>query len=69
MALSKHMQLMEGEFDKLSPEEQEFVMEIKGNFHYRNGHTYPDGSMGSIDISPKQLNNALAYVLNKFKGV
>ena len=54
-----------GEFDKLSPESAEEVMKIVAGFHYRDGKKNWDDSLGTIDITPKQLNDALAYFIKK----
>ena len=50
-------------FDQLSEDEQDVVVEIAGNFHYRTRMTHPDGSLGVIKITPGELRDALAYAL------
>ena len=50
------------EFDKLSPEVKDFIMEVVAQYHYRNGTKHPDGSRGDINITLKEMNDTLAYV-------
>lgn len=52
-----------GEFDKLCDIDRELVMKIVANFHFRDGKRYDDGSMGTIYISPKQLNDCIAHAM------
>jgi hypothetical protein len=54
---------LNGKFDDLNDDQKETVMELVAMFHYRDGSPHNDGSMGTIVISPRQLNNLLAYVL------
>jgi|WetSurMetagenome_2_1015567.scaffolds.fasta_scaffold829392_2 hypothetical protein len=52
-------------FDSVQSEEvQEFIKEVVANFHYRDGKKHEDGSMGSIEISPRQFNDCLAFTMN-----
>lgn len=62
---------MKDSFDKLSsPLDKQMIMQIKANFHMRNGKKHEDGSMGVIDITPKQLNDCLAYtILETIKSI
>lgn len=60
----EHKQLMEDKFNSLTEEEKEFVMEIVACFMYRTGKKQHDGSLGEIEITPKELNDALAYAIN-----
>ena len=50
-----------GAFEKLDGQKKELVMEIVAHFHYRDGKRQPDGSMGSIEISPGELRDCIAY--------
>jgi len=51
-------------YNKLSKvEDQILVQEIKACFHMRNGKLQEDGSIGEIKITPKELNDALSYIL------
>ena len=43
--------------------EKEKIMEIVANFHYRDAKKHVDGSFGTIEISPNQFNDCLAYML------
>jgi hypothetical protein len=52
-----------GSFDRLSELEKEFVMELVANFHYRNGVKHDDGSMGEIIITPRQMNDCIAFAI------
>lgn len=51
-------------FDDLPDSMQEKIMEIVANFHIRNGVKHSDGSMGTIKITNRQMNNCLAYMIN-----
>jgi hypothetical protein len=53
-----------GAFDSLGDQSKEFVMECVACFHYRNGYINHDNSMGEVKITPKELNDILAYGLN-----
>ena len=65
--LHPHLYLKDisGSFKKLSVEHAELVMEIVAQYHYRNGVKNNDGSMGTIRISPAELNDCLAFILLK----
>jgi hypothetical protein len=55
--------MLKDAFNKIRDRQDEvFIQEIVSHFHYRNGLEHPDGSLGEIKISPKQLRDALAYV-------
>ncbi len=49
-----------GCFHKLSPSQKEKVMSIVAIFHIRNGKRNPDGSMGEIVITNRELNDCLS---------
>jgi hypothetical protein len=49
------------QFALLSKSDKELVMVVVSHFHLRNGQNHPDGSRGTIEISPKQFNDILAY--------
>lgn len=49
-------------FEKAPKHVQDAAMEITANFHFRDMKKYEDGSIGTIEISPKQLNDCLAYM-------
>lgn len=61
--MQNHKKLSSGVFEILDEDQKEFVMECVACFHYRNGKSNLDGSMGEINISPGELTNLLAYVL------
>jgi hypothetical protein len=42
---------------------QEFIQRIVAQFHYRNGVTQKDGSMGEIHVTTKEFRDALAYAI------
>ena len=48
-----------------SSQERNDVMALVALYHYRDGRSHPDGSMGTIDISPGQLRDLLAYVMTE----
>ena len=52
-----------GSFDQANDLDREAVMEIVANFHYRDMKRSDDGSLGSIKITHKELNDCLAYAL------
>lgn len=54
---------MLGAFDKLTPEQKEYLHCLHACFTYRNGVRHPDGSRGEIKITPLQMLNLLAYTL------
>jgi len=54
---------MKDSFDQLDVRQDKLlIQEVVSMFHYRNGTRNPDGSMGEIRITPKQLRDALACV-------
>jgi len=59
------MRAEEGAFDDLSSENKEFVMELVAGYDYRTGKIHPDGSMGVIKITSKQLNDLLAFAFSE----
>lgn len=66
MPIMEHFLNSIGMFDAaLSEAEQELVMEIVGCFHERDGTKHEDGSRGTIKITPKEMNDILAYLLRK----
>lgn len=50
-------------FDLLTQPEKEIVMGIVADYHYRTRVTHDDGSLGEINITPKEFNNVLAKVI------
>jgi hypothetical protein len=52
-------------FDGLVDPERNDVMVLVAMYHYRDGKKHDDGSMGTIDISPGQLRDLLAYVMTE----
>lgn len=44
---------------------REIINEVVANFHMRDGAAHPDGSRGSIKISPDQLRDCLAYMATR----
>lgn len=59
------MNTEQGAFQKLTDEEQGFIMEIQSGYHHRTGLRHPDCSMGIIKISPKEFNDCLAHALRR----
>lgn len=52
-----------------SPENiKQIVLELMAAFHMRNGVQHPDGSLGTIVISPKQFRDCLAYMTSISPG-
>jgi hypothetical protein len=49
-------------FYELSDDEKDIVMQVAANFHYRNGVKHPDGSLGEIRITNRQLTDCFAYM-------
>ena len=39
----------------------EEILETVSYFHYRNGVQHDEGSMGTIEITPKEFKDVLAY--------
>jgi hypothetical protein len=58
----------DGMFDSVSYGERDIVMRLVAPFHFRNGCKNLDGSMGTIYITPGQLNDVLAYALSVEEG-
>ena len=46
-------------FDDLPELERERILTLSSHFHYRDGKTFIDGSMGSIHITFKELRSIL----------
>ena len=59
---------IKGYFNDTNDVIKETILEIVGNFHIRNGVKQLDNSMGVIDITLKQFNDCLAYMvkINEF---
>lgn len=51
---------IKGSFDQVYNDQ--FIMEIVANFHFRNGIKNEDGSRGEVIITTKEFNDCLAYV-------
>lgn len=51
-----------GSFDEVDDETKELIMRIVSNFHLRDAVLHEDGSMGTIQISPKQLRDCIAFI-------
>ena len=49
-----------GQFYKLSDDDQKAVKWMVYRYHHSNGVRHPDGSLGTIKITPGQLRDALA---------
>lgn len=58
-----HYQESRGMFDRLTEETKIIVMEIVACFHCRTGINQIDGSRGEIRITPKEMNDMIAYAL------
>ena len=54
---------IKGSFDAVPESLKNPIIAIVANFHYRDIYVYPDGSMGTIKISPKQFRDCLAYIV------
>jgi len=61
MRIQRHKLIAIGKFETLPKLAQEFIKEVVANFHIRNGVKNSDGSMGTIEISPGELRDILAY--------
>lgn len=61
----KISELIEGQFDELDDDTKEAIARLVSYFHYRDIRRYEDGSIGTIEISPKQLRNLLAYAYSR----
>jgi hypothetical protein len=59
---TEFLQQIDGAWDKLAPKDQEPILEILAQFHFRDGKKYDDGSMGTVYISPKQFRDLLAWL-------
>lgn len=59
--LEKFFAKFEGAFDRTSEKERERIMFLLAHFHFRDGKKYDDGSMGTVNISPKQFRDLLAF--------
>lgn len=56
--------LYDNKFDVLSEEDAVFVQRLASRFHYRDGEKNEiDNSRGTIRMTAKQLNDALAFAL------
>jgi hypothetical protein len=49
----------------LSEAEKQLVLELITCFHIRNDTQHEDGSRGDIKITPKEMNDILAYLMKK----
>lgn len=54
-----------GAYSSLQEEAQLEVQLMHAAFHLRDGHRYPDDSIGTIKISCQQLRDLLAFVITK----
>ena len=54
---------IKGSFEILSDTTQNSVMEIVANFHIRDEIKHSDGSMGTIKITNKEMNDCLAFIM------
>lgn len=61
--MKNHREVSVDFFDLLSADRKNFVMECVACFQYRNGKRNHDGSLGVIRITPKELNDILAYAM------
>jgi hypothetical protein len=59
--MDNHKKKSEGLFFKLPSSDQQFVKECVCFFHFRDGKKHPDGSMGTIRISPQELRDIISY--------
>lgn len=50
-----------GSFEEVPVQVQDRIKEIVSNFHYRDGRLNEDGSLGTVRIGVRELNDALAY--------
>lgn len=58
--------IFSGAFNRVKGEEKrEQIMRIVACFHYRTGVKHPDGSMGEIKITHRQMKDLIAYVIEK----
>ena len=60
--MNKYERKIKGSFDKLGGDEKDVVRHVLSCFHFLNGKPHDDGSMGSVNISPMQFNDCLAYM-------
>lgn len=51
-----------GAFDNLKVDEMPFFLALHGLYLHRDGVKNPDGSYGTIKITPKELLDTIAYV-------
>ena len=51
-----------GAFDSIQDGEKLFFLKLMSFYHYRDGVKNDDGSVGTIQITPKQLLDTIAYV-------
>ncbi len=56
-----------GSFDGSSAEVKEFVMAIQGNYYYRDGFHKETGCWGTMNITPEEFRDCLAYVVMAVK--
>lgn len=60
--------IFQGAFDRVKGEEnRNQIMRIVAEFHYRTGVKQPDGSMGEIRITNRQMNDVVAWVIENTK--
>lgn len=53
---------IKGSWEKQPPGRKERIQEIVSHFHFRDLKKYEDGSVGTINISSKQLRDLLAWL-------
>lgn len=54
---------IKGSFEILSDTTKNSVMEIVANFHIRDGVKHSDGSVGTVKITNREMNDCLAFII------
>ena len=60
-----YKQLSKDEFSTLNEDDREYIQFLVAYFHYRDGKRHNDGSMGTIDITPGEFRDILAFCIKK----
>jgi len=55
---------LKGSFATMPQDTKDLIVEIMSQYHIRDSFIHPDGSQGSMQISPMQMNDALAYLVS-----
>jgi hypothetical protein len=67
LPITRHLELSKDKMNEFSELDQDFFKEMVDCFRYIDGTHHPDGSVGIIKITPKQLSDMFAYIAEMFE--